>query len=187
MNDWLSDHEVWLSALTWAAFLLLLLSRKRRRLRLPALACLAVAWLVPPELHTAPAPATKLDEAMPRYHFQEWHYRHIRAPQHIVYRALRASSILTLATRLQFRIIEESEGCEIVLGRPVFAGAEAAINFLLEPTSRGSTVLSTETRVHSASPIRAQAFAAYWRTIYPGSALLRFALLRTIESSTARN
>jgi hypothetical protein len=55
----------------------------------------------------------------------------------------------------------------------------AAFNFLVTPEGSGSMV-STETRVFANSPAARRRFAAYWRVIYPGSALIRRMWLRAI-------
>lgn len=57
----------------------------------------------------------------------------------------------------------------------------AAMNFGVMPDGRGGSLLSTETRVFANSPGVRRGFAAYWRVIYPGSALIRRMWLRAIE------
>jgi hypothetical protein len=41
--------------------------------------------------------------------------------------------------------------------------------------------VSTETRVFATSPAARRRFAAYWRVIYPGSAIIRRSWLRAIR------
>lgn len=189
-NDWLSDRETWLSALVWVGLALLFVAamRRGRRLALAGAACLLVGWGIAPLEREVPLMETRLDEARPRFQFQEWHYRHVRAPQHVVYRAMKELAAEDAVAWLwrEFRVVEEAEGCEIVLGRKVVAGAEATINFLFEPTNRGTTVISTETRVYAADAWAARGFAMYWRVIYPGSALLRVAWLKAVERRAMR-
>jgi hypothetical protein len=48
----------------------------------------------------------------------------------------------------------------------------ASMNFVVRPDGTGS-VVTTETRVFANSPAARRRFAAYWRAIYPGSALIR--------------
>ena len=48
----------------------------------------------------------------------------------------------------------------------------ASMNFVVRPEGTGSFV-TTETRVYANSPAGRRRFAAYWRTIYPGSSLIR--------------
>ena len=59
--------------------------------------------------------------------------------------------------------------------------ALAAINFRLEDAANGETVLSTETRIYASDAWTRKKFGAYWRVIYPGSALIRVMWLRAIK------
>ena len=59
--------------------------------------------------------------------------------------------------------------------------ALAAMNTFVTPDGSGGSHVSTETRVFANSPSARRRFAAYWRVIYPGSALIRRMLLRAIE------
>jgi hypothetical protein len=54
------------------------------------------------------------------------------------------------------------------------------MNFLVRPDGLGGSVVSTETRVFATDAAAHRAFATYWRTIYPGSALIRRGWLRAI-------
>jgi hypothetical protein len=65
------------------------------------------------------------------------------------------------------------------LVRPGFA--KAGMNFLLHDEGGGWTRVSTETRVHGTDRQASRRFAAYWRVIYPGSALIRRGWLRAIK------
>jgi hypothetical protein len=110
--------------------------------------------------------------------------------------------ILEVATRTSFLTLAEIPGREIVLGTLVAAPrgfkmekrtpeafraldgrgfAKAAMNFLLEVTEPGVCLLSTETRVYATDAATRRRFAAYWRVIYPGSALIRIMWLRAIR------
>jgi hypothetical protein len=111
--------------------------------------------------------------------------------------------ILEVATRTSFLLLAEEPNQEIVLGtavivpqgwrargRPTPEGfktlhepgfAVAAMNFLVEDAGRGTTLVTTETRVYATDATARRRFAAYWRTIYPGSSLLRYAWLRAIK------
>jgi hypothetical protein len=55
------------------------------------------------------------------------------------------------------------------------------MNFLIRPDGVGGAVLSTETRVFATDAAAHRAFATYWRTIYPGSAIIRRMWLRAIR------
>jgi hypothetical protein len=59
--------------------------------------------------------------------------------------------------------------------------ALATMNFLVRPDGSGHTLVSTETRVFANSASSRRRFAAYWRIIYPGSALIRRMWLRAIQ------
>ena len=110
--------------------------------------------------------------------------------------------ILATALSSGFRKLAETRNEEIVFGTFVAAPAEAArrewtleafvalaepgyakavMNFRLQPAGAGVTVLDTETRVHATDPATVRLFATYWRTILPGSALIRIAWLRAIK------
>ena len=57
----------------------------------------------------------------------------------------------------------------------------ATMNFVVAPAAGGGSSVSTETRVYANSSDVKRAFAAYWRLIYPGSAIIRRMWLRAIE------
>jgi hypothetical protein len=57
----------------------------------------------------------------------------------------------------------------------------ATMNFVVAPDGRGGSNVVTETRVFANSPGVTRTFAAYWRVIYPGSAIIRRMWLRAIE------
>ena len=63
--------------------------------------------------------------------------------------------------------------------------AIAGMNFLVTPDGRGGSIVTTETRVYANSDSARRRFAAYWRVIYPGSALIRRMWLRAIARRTA--
>jgi hypothetical protein len=64
--------------------------------------------------------------------------------------------------------------------------AKAAMNFRLEDEGNGWTRLTTETRVFATDDQARRRFAAYWRAIYPGSALIRRMWLRAIRLRAER-
>jgi hypothetical protein len=59
--------------------------------------------------------------------------------------------------------------------------AVATMNFVVTPDGAAGSIVSTETRVFASSSAARRRFAAYWRVIYPGSALIRRMWLRAIE------
>jgi hypothetical protein len=60
--------------------------------------------------------------------------------------------------------------------------AVAAMNFTVTPDGANGSIVTTETRVTTSSPDARRRFAAYWRVIYPGSAIIRRMWLRAIET-----
>lgn len=180
-------------------------------------------------------PATRLDEFIPVYQFEELHSIRIQAPRERVYAALRGVTadeitffraltwirrlgqpgpesilnpppdkpLLDVALRTSFLKLAEEPDHEIVLGTLVAAPqgtqlkkdptpedfkalhapgfALAAINFRLEDAGNGETLLTTETRAYATDASTRKRFAAYWRVIYPGSALIRVMWLRAIK------
>src|SRR5207302_1037170 len=119
--------------------------------------------------------------------------------------------LLDVATRTTFILLAEEPDREMVFGTLVGAPrgwrpkgratpeafkslhepgfALAAMNFVIEETKPGLCTVTTETRVYATDSAARRRFAAYWRTIYPGSALIRRMWLRAIKrraESTAR-
>ncbi len=111
--------------------------------------------------------------------------------------------ILDVAARTTFLVLAEEPNHEIVLGTLVAAPsgwrpvgdrtperfkllstkpgfALATINFLVEDAGPGECTITTETRVYATNASARRRFAAYWRLIYPGSALIRREWLRAI-------
>ncbi len=119
----------------------------------------------------------------------------VNAPEH--------SPLLDVAVRTGFLRLAEEPDREIVAGTAVAAPrgwrpkkrpvpedfknvrapgfALAAMNFLIEDAGPGACIVTTETRVYATDTSTRRAFAAYWRTIYPGSALIRRMWLRAIK------
>ena len=113
--------------------------------------------------------------------------------------------ILAVATRSGFMRLAEERDHQFVLGTLVVAPpgwrpskdkkptpedfkalhapgfALAAINFRVEDAAKGGTLLTTETRIYATDSSTKRKFATYWRTIYPGSALIRVMWLRAIR------
>ena len=116
--------------------------------------------------------------------------------------------LLDLALRTSFMKLAEEPDREIVLGTLAAATrttalkkdptlddfkalhspgfALAAINFRFEDGASGETILTTETRVYATDESVRKKFAAYWRLIYPGSALIRVMWLRAIRARAER-
>lgn len=109
--------------------------------------------------------------------------------------------LIDVATRTTFVRLAEDAPRELVIGTVVIAPpgwrgplspevfqrelppgfALAMMTFVVSPEGSGGSLVSTETRVYANSPGARRRFAAYWRVIYPGSALIRRMWLRAIE------
>lgn len=59
---------------------------------------------------------------------------------------------------------------------------KVAFNLRADPSPSGLTVISTQTRILGCGHAESTAFGRYWRFVYPGSALIRWMWLRTIEA-----
>lgn len=112
-------------------------------------------------------------------------------------------AILESAARTSFLLLSEEAEKEIVLGNVMAAprGVRwkknptpddyhalqgqgfvlAMINFRVQDAVPGECIVTTETRVHATDSSVRRRFAPYWRTIYPGSALIRVMWLRAIR------
>jgi len=112
--------------------------------------------------------------------------------------------ILDVATRTTFLTLAEEPGREIVIGTLVLAPpdvhgrptltpgefaaiqepgyAKATMNFHVEEIGPRLCRVRTETRVFATDAAARRRFAAYWRAIYPGSALIRLTWLRAIRA-----
>ena len=75
---------------------------------------------------------------------------------------------------------------EYVCVSPANGFALATMNYVVTPTARGGSLVSTETRVFANSAAARRRFAAYWRVICPGSALIRRISLRAIARRALR-
>jgi hypothetical protein len=62
----------------------------------------------------------------------------------------------------------------------------AAMNFIVTADGPRGSWVSTETRVFANSASTRRRFAAYWRVIYPGSAIIRRMWLRAIQRRAVR-
>ena len=195
----------------------------------------ALGSTLPATEQRVPAIATRLDEFVPVYQFNEVHSIHVRAPKARVYAAIKAVTadeilffralvwlrrfgrpgpesilnapesvpLLEVATRTTFLQLADEPDREIVIGTLVAAPpgpipraqwtpdnfkalrapgyAKAAMNFLVEDAGLDQCVVTTETRIYATDRSARRSFAAYWRVIYPGSALIRRMWLRAVK------
>jgi hypothetical protein len=116
--------------------------------------------------------------------------------------------LLEVATRTGFLALADDLHREVVIGAVVLAPpdlpappatadeftaltrpgvAKAAMNFRLEDEPAGGCRVTTETRVFATDASARQRFAAYWRVIYPGSALIRRMWLRAVKRRAERS
>ena len=116
--------------------------------------------------------------------------------------------ILEVATSSGFMLLVDEPDREVVVGMVVVAPsgvreslagprdfvaldapgcAKAVMNFRVTDEGGGWTRLTTETRVWATDASARSRFAAYWRLIYPGSALIRRMWLRAIRARAAQS
>jgi hypothetical protein len=107
--------------------------------------------------------------------------------------------VLDVALRSGFLLLADEPPREIVVGAVVCCGAgrsldpqefarlahpgyaKAGMNFIATDKGDGWTQLRTETRIYATDDPARRRFGLYWRTIYPGSWLIRFMWLRAIK------
>jgi hypothetical protein len=111
--------------------------------------------------------------------------------------------ILDTALASGFFLVDQEPGRELVIGTVVIAPrdlaapdsfaklttegtAKAAMNFEWRDAGGGWTRLTTTTRVVAYGAGARRRFAAYWRVIYPGSALIRRTWLAAIRDRAER-
>jgi len=70
--------------------------------------------------------------------------------------------------------------------RPPAGYALAAMNFLVTADGPNASIVTTETRVFANGRSTRRRFAAYWRVIYPGSAIIRRMWLRAVRQRAMR-
>ena len=155
------------------------------------------------------APPTRVYEAIQRVRADEiflfraltWVRRGGRALPPSILAAGSRESLIDVATRGGFVRLADSVPHELVIGTVVMAPAGtretltpqvfqqalppgfalATMNFLVTADGTDGSVVVTETRVFANSPATQRRFAAYWRVIYPGSAIIRRMWLRAIR------
>lgn len=64
--------------------------------------------------------------------------------------------------------------------------AKVAMSFRVGPGGPGGVLLHTETRIYATDRATQRVFTVYWRTIYPGSAILRRTWLDAIKTRAER-
>lgn len=187
-----------------------LFTRHRLRAVPTGVAIAVIGLLLPARETRISRPSTRLDEFAPAWQFHEVHTMRVDAPPERVYEAIkrvRADEIrlfrtltwirrggkeapesilnpgdkplLDVATSSGFYYLADHAPREVVVQTRLGPVTLGTMNFLVTPDGAGSMV-STETRVYARTPAARRRFAAYWRVIYPGSALIRRMWLRAI-------
>ena len=87
--------------------------------------------------------------------------------------------LLDVATSSGFYPLADEAPRELVVQTKIGPRILATMNFVVRPDGAGS-IVTTETRIFASAPHARRRFAAYWRAIYPGSALIRRMWLRAI-------
>ena len=113
--------------------------------------------------------------------------------------------ILDVATRTGFVLLLDRAPSDVVLGAVVVAPpgtrapgraltreafialtqpgfGKATMNFAIDDLGNGTTRVETETRVLLTDTVALKRFTPYWRTIFPGSWILRATWLRAIKT-----
>src|SRR3954452_18155439 len=83
-----------------------------------------------------------------------------------------------------FRQVTDDPGREILMGSTARRGdtlMKIGFNFRIVEVDASHCRVTTETRVYAEGRHMVRGFAAYWRMIYPGSALIRRSWLRAIR------
>lgn len=152
----------------------------------------------PPERVFEAIKAVRADEVF-LFRALTWIRRGGRSTPRGILNAGESEPLLDVAVSGGFVRLAEEAPRELVLGTAVIAPpgtrealapetfgktlppgfALAAMNFLVTPDGSGA-IVTTETRVFANSASARRRFAAYWRLIYPGSALIRRMWLRAV-------
>ncbi len=123
------------------------------------------------------------------------------APENIQNAAREHESMIDVATHSTFVLLADDAPRELVVGTVVGAPpgvrppltpeffkkpppegfALATMNFIVTPKGPNQSLVSTETCVFASGSSARRRFAAYWRIIYPGSAIIRRMWLRAIQ------
>lgn len=159
----------------------------------------------PPERAFAAIEAVRADEIF-LFRTLTWIRRGGRPVPESILNAGNRDPLIDVALRGGFERLADDPPRELVIGTVVAvpAGAAdtltpqlllnpppgyavAAMNFLVTPDGPNRSVVSTETRVFANGSAARRRFAAYWRVIYPGSALIRRMWLRAVRDRAEGN
>ena len=159
----------------------------------------------PPERTFAAIEAVRADEIF-LFRTLTWIRRGGRPVPESILNAGNRDPLIDVALRGGFERLADDPPRELVIGTVVAvpAGAAdtltpqlllnpppgyavAAMNFLVVPDGPNGSLVSTETRVFANGAAARRRFAAYWRVIYPGSALIRRMWLRAVRDRAEGN
>jgi len=190
-----------LSLLTWIGYLLAvsgLLGLWKWRMRALRLAGIGVALVM-------------VGWFWPDYDYSEEHALEVRAPKERVYEAIKGVTVEEVAlfrtlTTIRsfgrnravmdkvskkpllevmvlsgFKITSDQPGHGLVVKARPALGMSTDADMSIEESSPGMCVVRTKTMVTETADGAARRFAPYWRTIYPGSWLLRITWLQAIK------
>ncbi|GEM_PF-4642145 len=146
----------------------------------------------------------------PNYDYSELHSLEVKAPKEQVYAAVKEVTmgevalfrtlitirsfgrargldtaaklpLLDVMVRSGFKITSDEPGKGLVVKARPMLGMSTDADMSIEEVSPGTCRVSTRTIVTETSPGAARRFAPYWRTIYPGSWVLRITWLQAIK------
>ncbi len=220
MNERLNSSLMFLSVLLYcgaaaivAGMAAMLFRRQRRRgvaLFVTGIAVVLIAGLWPAGEHRAANIASRLDEIMPRWQFEERHEIRIAASPERIYAAIRqvtAGEIRFFQILTTIRCMGRCRERESILHAPdakpiLDVATGSGFRILADDAPRelvfGTRValhtfavmnfrvepdgrLTTETRVHAGTDAARRSFAIYWRIIRPGSGIIRRSWLEAIK------
>jgi hypothetical protein len=115
-----------------------------------------------------------------------WIRRFGRAGPESILNAPERMPILEVATRGGFSLRADDPPRELVVSTMVAPRVAAIMNFRIQAEGSGSR-LTTETRVVGADSAAIRPFTPYWRTILPGSWILRVTWLDAIARRAEQN
>lgn len=159
----------------------------------------------PPKAAFAAIEAVRADEIF-LFRTLTWIRRGGRPAPESILNAGKRDPLMDVALRGGFERLADDPPRELVIGTVVAvpAGAAdtltpqlllnpppgyavAAMNFAVTPDGSTGSVVTTETRVFANGAAARRRFAAYWRVIYPGSALIRRMWLRAVRDRAERD
>jgi hypothetical protein len=191
-----------LASLIWPLRFLLIRTRRVAAITLLAGITASACALLWPYRLVHSASKTALDRVMPDYQFNEVHSMRVRATPEAAFRAMHEVTLdeirlvrvllgaralaggriprfrgtgqpMAKAMDVQFPVLAEQPGHEVVRGKALGPRVKVAFNVRVYGEGGGWAHISTETRVFATDAAAARSFGRYWRMVYPGSAIIR--------------